>query len=71
MHPEEKSRLLSKWAVWHCPWDNEKKTNMPTSIVSPRFDTREEAESYKADHFPDRAEYEYGVFQADGQTGFY
>ena len=44
MQPEEKRRLLAKWAVWHCPWDNVRQTNMPTTIVSPYFDTREEAE---------------------------
>lgn len=71
MHPEEKRRLLAKWAVWHCPWDKVKQTNMPTTIVSPHFDTREEAEKYMVDHFPNRKEYEYGVFQTDGQTGFY
>lgn len=71
MHPEEKRRLLAKWAVWHCPWDKIKKTNMPTSIVSQHFDTREEAEKYLEENFPNRKQYEYGVFKTDGNTGFY
>lgn len=71
MHPEEKRRLQAKWAVWHCPWDKVKKTNMPTTIVSPTFDTREEAEKYLEEHYPNRKEYEYDVFKTDGNTGFY
>jgi hypothetical protein len=71
MHPEEKSRLSAKWTVWHCPWDKVKQTNMPTTIVSPNFDTRKEAEQYMADNYPNSQQYEYGVFQTDGQTGYY
>jgi hypothetical protein len=69
MHPEEKIRLHAKWAVWHCPWDNVKKTNMPTQIVSPNFDTRDEAEKYLEKHYPNRKE--YSVLKTDGNTGFY
>lgn len=71
MHPEEKKRLLAKWAVWYCPWDKVKKTNMPTTIVSLLFDTYEEAENYMKEHYPKRKEYEYGVFKTDGENGFY
>jgi hypothetical protein len=35
MHLEEKKRNDAKWAVIHCPWDKVRKTNIPTSIVSP------------------------------------
>ena len=44
---------------------------MPTTIVSPHFDTREEAEQYMADNYPNRKQNEYGVFKTDGKTGFY
>lgn len=71
MHPEEEKRLLAKWAVFHCPWDKTKKTNMPVSIVSPLFDTSTEVEKYLEEHFPKRKQYEYGVFKTDGQNGFH
>ena len=71
MHPEEKRRQQAKWAVWHCPWDKVKKTNIPTTIVSPHLDTRKEAEQHMEENYPNRSQYEYGVFQTDGQTGFY
>ena len=69
MHPEEEKRLNAKWAVWHCPYDKVKKTNMPTTIVSAHFGTREEADNYLEENYPKRAE--YGVFKTDGETGFY
>lgn len=70
MHPEELKRLNAKWTVWSCPWDNVRKTNMPSSIVSPTFETREEADNYLEENYPN-AGYEYGVFKTDGETGFY
>lgn len=71
MHPKEKKRLETKYAVWHCPWDKANKTNIPKTIVSPRFDTFEEAEKFLENKYPNRKPYEYGVFKTDGNTGFY
>lgn len=71
IHPEEKKRQLANWAVWHCPWDKVYKTNKPTTIVSPLFKTREEAEMFMEKQYPHRKEYEYGVFRTDGLKGYY
>lgn len=68
MHLEEKKRNDAKWAVIHCPWDKVRKTNIPTSIVSPLQENRDETEKFLAAHFPKhkRGEYEYGVLKTDG-----
>jgi hypothetical protein len=44
---------------------------MPTTIVSPHFDNRKEAEEYLEEKFAFREKYEYAVIRTEGQTGFY
>lgn len=68
MHPEELKRHNAKWAVIHCPWDKVNKTNIPTTILSPLYDTFDEAEAELMRRFPNRKndDYEYDVLKTDG-----
>lgn len=68
MHPEEQKRQNVKWAIIHCPLDQVRKTNIPTTIISPLYDTYNEAEVEFKKRLPNKKEddYEYGVLKTDG-----
>lgn len=70
MYSEELKRLNAKWAVFSCLWDSVRKTNIPSTRVSPIFETREEAYNYLRENYPNAGN-EYWVFKTDRETGFY